>query len=72
MRSVRAFVAAHDELEEILGGRGRELLHPEVVDDEQRHRGELGHLLRARPVDACLREFVEEAVGLGIADVTAR
>jgi hypothetical protein len=33
------FVAAHDELEEVLSGGDRELAHAEVVDDEQRDRG---------------------------------
>jgi hypothetical protein len=31
-----AFVAAHDDLEEVLGGGVGELAHPEIVDDEQR------------------------------------
>ncbi len=47
VRSVRrAFVAAHDDLEEVLGGGLGQLPHPEVVDDEQRHRGDVG---RGRP-----------------------
>ena len=46
-RSVRgedrggALVAAHDELEQVLGGSVRDLSHAEIVDDEQRHGGEL-------------------------------
>ena len=56
----RALVAAHDELEEVLGGGGRELAHAEVVDDEERHGGELGHLLAARAVDAGLGELFEQ------------
>lgn len=30
-----AFVAPHDDLQEIFGGRVRELAHPEIVDNEQ-------------------------------------
>ena len=38
VRIVRgALVAAHDELEQVLGGGGGQLAHAEVVDDEQRH-----------------------------------
>ena len=33
----RAFVAAHHELEQILGGGLRQLAQAEVVDDEQRY-----------------------------------
>src|SRR5919201_5920588 len=37
------FVAALDQLEEILGRGGGELAHGEVVDDEERDGGELRH-----------------------------
>ena len=30
-------MTTHDDLEEVLGGGGRELAHSEIVDDEQRH-----------------------------------
>ena len=33
----RPLVAAHDDLQEILGGGVRQFAHAEVVDDEQRH-----------------------------------
>lgn len=35
-------VAAHDQLEEIVGGRARQLAHAQVVDDEQRDGREIG------------------------------
>ena len=37
-----AFVAAHHQLEEILGGGVRQLAHAEVIDDEERDRGQIG------------------------------
>ena len=67
----RPLVAAHDELEEILGRGGRELPHAEVVDDEERHGGELGHLLAPGAVEGGVREFVEEPMGLGVPDAVA-
>jgi hypothetical protein len=42
-----AFVASHDDLQQILGCRHRQLAHTEVVDDEQRHGGEPVHKLFA-------------------------
>ena len=35
----RAFVAAHDDFEQIFGGGEWKFAHAEVVDDEQRHGG---------------------------------
>src|SRR5438552_3424240 len=67
----RALVATHDELEEVLGGGGREFPHAEVVDDEQRDAGELVHAVAARAVDAGLGELIEERVGLEVEDPTA-
>jgi hypothetical protein len=31
-------VAAHDNLEQVFGGRSGEFAHAEIVDDQQRHR----------------------------------
>ena len=47
----RALVAAHDQLEQILGRGGGELAHAEVVEDEQGHAGHLGEIVLARAVD---------------------
>ena len=34
------FVPAHDQLKEVFTGRGRQLAHSQVVDDQQRRSGE--------------------------------
>jgi hypothetical protein len=41
-----AFVAAHDDFQQILGGGVREFAHAEVVDDEQRRRCHRFHIER--------------------------
>jgi len=45
-----AFVTAHDDFQQILGGGEREFAHPEVVDDEQRHGGDRFHVFSAGAV----------------------
>ena len=59
------------ELEQILGGGGRQLAHAEVVDDEQRHGGEVGHDLLAAVLEGGVGELVEQHVGLAVADAVA-
>ena len=50
----RALVAAHDDLQEIFGGRVRQFAHAEIVDDEQRDGGEIGV-----PTYRFVRKYVE-------------
>ncbi len=38
-----AFVALHDRLQQVLGGRVRQLAHAGVVDDQQGHPRQLPH-----------------------------
>src|SRR5437762_7873485 len=59
-------VAAHDQLEEILGRGGRELPHAQVVDDEEGDRGKLGHPLAAGAGERGLRELLEAAVRFAV------
>jgi transposase InsO family protein len=66
-----AFVAAHHNLEEILGRRLGELAHAQVVDDEQRDAGQMGEVRFARAVELGLGEFLEEDVRLAVADAMA-
>jgi len=61
-----ALVAAHDDLEEILGGGVGELAHVEIVDDEQRDGGELGEVGLTGAA-----ELVEERVGFTVEDAMA-
>ena len=52
-----AFVAAHDDLQQFLGGGQRQLAHSQIVDDQQGHRREQFHVFLAiaiqRSVGAC-------------------
>ena len=67
VRSVeRPFVAAHDELEQVLGGRVRQLAHAEVVDDEQRHGGQVGEDVLAGAVERGVGELLEQHVRLAV------
>ena len=67
----RALVATHDQLQEILGGGVWQLPHAEVVDDQQRHGGELGEIVLAGAVERGIGEFFEQGVGLAIEDAIA-
>ena len=57
-----ALVAAHDELEEILGRGSRKLAHSEVVQDEQRYARHLGDVALALAVERGVGEFFEQAL----------
>ena len=67
----RALVAAHDQLEQILGGGVRQLAHAEVVDDEQRDGRELGEVVLARAVERRVGELLEQRVRLAVEDAIA-
>ncbi len=64
-------VAAHDDLEQILGGVGRELAHPEVVDDEQLDPLKIGHVLLAALIERRIHQLLDQRVGLAIVDLMA-
>ena len=66
-----AFVAAHDDLQEVLGGGGRELAHAEVVDDEQRDGGEVREGGLAGAGELGVGELVDERVGFAVEDAMA-
>ena len=65
-QSAGPFIAAHNDLREVLGRGGRELTHAEIVDDEQRHGGQQFHVLFARAVDGGFGDFIEQGVSLTI------
>ena len=65
------FVAAHAQLEQVLGGGMRQLAHAEVIDDEQRHAGQLGQIGLAGVGERCLGEFFEEGVRFAVDDAVA-
>ena len=64
-------VAAHDELEEVLGGGVGQLPHAEVVDDEQGDAGQLGEVGLAGVGEGGLGELFEEGVGLAVEDAVS-
>ena len=49
----------------------RQLAHAEVVDDEQRHGGEVGDVVLAGAVEGRVGELFEEHEGLAVADLVA-
>ena len=66
-----ALVAAHDELQQILGGGVRQLPHAEVVDDQQRHGGEIGEVVLAGAVERGVGDLLEQRVRLAVEDAIA-
>jgi hypothetical protein len=62
----RFFVAAHDDLEEILGRGVRQLPHGEIVDHEERDGGELRQVWLPRARQLGIREFLEQHVGFAV------
>ena len=66
-----AFVAPHDELEQVLGGGVGQLAHTEVVDDEQGHAGQLDQVALAGVGERGLGELPEEGVRLAVDDAVA-
>ena len=67
----RAFIAPHDQLEEILGGGVRELAHAEVVDDEQRDGGQFGQERLPRAIDRGLGDLLQQRVSLAVGHAIA-
>ena len=64
--SAGPFIAAHDDLQDVLGRGGGELAHTEIIDDEQRHGGQQFHVLFARAVDGRFSDFIEQGVSLPV------
>ena len=65
-QSAEAFVAAHDDFQQILGGGVREFAHTEVVDDKQRHSRHRFHILFARAAGDCVGHFIKQDVRFAI------
>ena len=57
---------ARDLLEQIVGGRLAQLSHSEVVDDEQRDTGQLGHLVFSGVGERGRDELFDEGVGVAV------
>ena len=67
-----ALVAAHDQLEQVLGGGVGQLAHAEVVDDEQGDAGQLVQKGLAGVGERGLGELFGEGVRFAIEDAGRR
>ena len=67
-----ALVAAHHDLQEVLGRGVREPLHAEIVEDQERDGGDLREELLARAGELGFGELVDERVGLAVEDAIGR
>ena len=67
----RAFVAAHDDLQQVFGRGVWEFPDAEVVDDEQRDGGQLGEEILAGPIERGVRHLFEQRMGFPIGDAMA-
>ena len=65
-QSARPFVAAHDDLQQFLGGGQRQLAHSQVVDDQQRHGGQQFYKLLAFAIEGGIGQFFQQYVGFAI------
>jgi len=66
-----AFVAAHHQLEEILGGGMRQLAHAEVINDEERDRGQVVQICLPGAVQRGIRNFLDQGVCFSVHDAIA-
>src|SRR5438309_1104211 len=67
-RGVTMWIAAADDVEEILGRRVGQSLHAQVVDDEQWDGGDVHEVVLAGAAELGVGEFLEEDVGLAVED----
>jgi len=57
-----------DQITRAVGDVVGQLAHPEVVDNEQRHGGQVGEEILAGAVDAGVSDLLDEDVGLALHD----
>lgn len=67
----RAFVAAHDELQQILASGVRQFPHAEIIDDEERDRPDVGEVRFAGAGDRGVGELLKQRVRFPIQDAIA-
>src|SRR5260370_37591114 len=60
------FVAAHDDLQQFLGGGQRQLAHSQVVDKQQRHGGQHFQQLLALAIERGVGQVLHQPVGFAI------
>ena len=66
-----AFIATHDDLQQILGRGEWELAHAQVIEDEQGHGGEEFHALLACLIESGVGQLFQQTMGLAIQDAIA-
>ena len=67
----RPFVPAHHRLQEILGRRVGQALHPQIVNDEKGDGGDLREVEFPRPGELGVGELLEEDMGFAVEDAMA-
>jgi hypothetical protein len=67
----RPLIAAHDDLQEILGRGLGQLPHPEIVEDQERDRGDGGQVRLAGALELGVGELLEQQMGFAIEDAVA-
>jgi len=59
-------VAAHDDLQQFLGGGERQLAHAQIIDDQQGHGHQKLHVFFACTVKRSVGQFIEQSVGFAV------
>lgn len=62
----RPLITAHDDLQQFFGGGQRQLAHPQVIDDQQRNRGQQFHELLAFAIERGVGQLFQQCVGFAI------
>lgn len=70
-QSAAAFVAAHDDFQQILGGGVGQFTHSEVVEDEQRNGGDGDHIFFTRTAGYGVGQFVKQDVRFAVQHLMA-
>jgi len=66
-----AFVAAHDDLQQLFGGGEWQLAHAQIVDYDHRHSHQELHVLFARAIERSVGQVIEQGVGFAIEHAVA-
>src|SRR5208283_5485605 len=64
-------VAAHHDLEQIFGGGGRELSHPQVIQQEEWDGAHRSEVRLARSIECGVGKLFEQYVGLTVRDLVS-
>ena len=64
-------VAPHDDLQQLFGCGQGQLAHSEVMENQKGHGHQGVQILFTSAIQGCLREFIQEGVGLAIENAIA-